>query len=202
MTTIFLTRHGETKWNTEKRLQGSKDSPLTDKGLNQARCLRDRVRDEKIDIIYSSPIKRALDTAKIIADPNNTPIVTCDELKEISFGDFEGTSVTELPKIGESNLLEELFIGNREVKGINGETILDVEKRVFKVLNDILEKEKGKTIMIVSHGMALKVIMSYFIEFESEIKGVYGQASLTKIVKEDNKYNILFKNDKSHTEKI
>ncbi|WP_252236475.1 histidine phosphatase family protein [Clostridium sp. CH2] len=202
MTTLFLTRHGETEWNIAGRLQGSKDSPLTERGLNQAKSLRDRLKNEKIDIIYASPIKRALDTAKIISEPNNTPIVTCDELKEIGFGEYEGKYIKDLPKIGENNFLEEMFSGNHEVKGIDGETLLDVKNRTFKKLGSILEKEKDKNILIVTHGMALKVIMSYFTEFERELKGVYGQASLTKIVRDKDNFNILSKNDRSHTENL
>ncbi|SFD43518.1 histidine phosphatase family protein [Clostridium uliginosum] len=200
MTTIFLTRHGETVWNTEKRLQGSKDSPLTDNGILQAKKLRDRLKNEKIDIIYASPIKRALDTANIIAEPNNIPIVTCNELKEVHFGEFEGKVIGELSKPGEANFLMEMFKGNQEVKGPNGETLLDVQKRAFRILDNILEKEESKTILIVAHGMTLKVLMSYFEDFESDLKGVYGQTSLTKIIRDEDKFNVLFKNDITHTE--
>ncbi|WP_315080318.1 histidine phosphatase family protein [uncultured Clostridium sp.] len=202
MTTLFLTRHGETEWNIAGRLQGSKDSPLTERGLNQAKSLRDRLKNEKIDIIYASPIKRALDTAKIISEPNNTPIVTCDELKEIRFGEYEGKYIKDLPQMGEHNFLEEMFSGNHEVKGTDGETLLDVKNRTFKKLESILEKENNKNILIVTHGMTLKVIMSYFTEFEGELKGVYGQASLTKIVRDKDEFNILSKNDRSHTENL
>ncbi|AOR24701.1 histidine phosphatase family protein [Clostridium taeniosporum] len=202
MMTLFLTRHGETEWNIDRKLQGSQDSPLTERGLRQARSLRDRLKNEKIDVIYSSPTKRALDTAKIIAEANNTPIVTCDEFKEIGFGEYEGKYIKDLPIIGENNFLEEMFCGNHEIKGTNGETLLDVKNRSFKMLESILEKESDKNILIVTHGMALKVIMSYFTEFECELKGVYGQASLTKIVRDKDKFNILFKNDRSHTENL
>ena len=65
-TIIYLTRHGQTLWNIEKRLQGRDNSPLTEEGIERAAELRDRIKDIHIDIIYSSPIERALTTANII----------------------------------------------------------------------------------------------------------------------------------------
>lgn len=202
MLTLYLTRHGETQWNIERRLQGSKDSPLTERGLNQAKNLRDRLKSENIDVIYASPTKRALDTAKIIAEANDTPIVVCDDFKEVGFGEYEGKYIKDLPMIGNNNFLEEMFCGNHEIKLVNGETLLDVKARTFKKLESILKEDENKTILIVTHGMALKVIMSYFAQFEKELKGVYGQASLTKINIDKDEFDILFKNDRSHTEKL
>ncbi|EQB85893.1 hypothetical protein M918_16965 [Clostridium sp. BL8] len=75
MTRLYITRHGETLWNTEGRMQGWNDSPLTDLGIKQAEWLRDRIQDEKIDAIYSSPSNRAFKTAEIVRGGREIEII-------------------------------------------------------------------------------------------------------------------------------
>ncbi|MCD8503004.1 MAG: histidine phosphatase family protein [Bacillaceae bacterium] len=96
MVTIYLTRHGETKWNVENRLQGSMDSPLTKKGIADAICLFERLKDVNFQAIYSSPSERALQTARYIKGEKDVPIDTIEELKELNFGDWEGKTKDEI----------------------------------------------------------------------------------------------------------
>ena len=88
-TTIYLTRHGQTLWNLEKRLQGRGNSPLTEDGIERAKELRDRLKNIHIDIIYSSPIERAFETAKIIKGDKDVEIITDDGFMEMCFGDYD-----------------------------------------------------------------------------------------------------------------
>lgn len=184
MTKLYLTRHGETLWNTQYRLQGWGDSPLTELGKMQATWLRDRMKDLNIDIIYSSPLIRAFDTAKIIRGNKDIEIKFHDGLKEINVGDLEGLSKEE-----RVNLYEKVnhyyFNLPSKYKPIgNGETFLEVKKRVSKAIDEILNKEKGKTILIVTHGTALK---SYLCNIENiDIEDIHKepfikQTSLTEI---------------------
>ena len=88
--------------------------------------------------------------------------------------------------------------GNTEVSAPNGESLAEVRFRVAKAMNKIIEENRGKTILIVAHGITLKAIMYYFNDKDVNSE-VMGQATLTKInVDENNKFNIEFKNDDSH----
>lgn len=95
---IFLCRHGETEWNLNKRYQGQLDSKLTEKGEKQAYLLGEFLESKKIDVIYSSPLGRALTTSSIVSNLINKPIIIMDELKEISFGSFHGLNREDVKK--------------------------------------------------------------------------------------------------------
>ena len=79
---IYFLRHGETKWNTRGRIQGQKNTRLSEKGLEQARMTAEGMEDIPFDIIYSSPLERAYETAQIVRGERNIPIIRDDRLKE------------------------------------------------------------------------------------------------------------------------
>ena len=81
---ITITRHSKTLWNKEKRLQGCKDSPLSPEGMDNILALKEHIKNNHYDAIYSSPIKRAYDTAKLLFD--NQPIITDERIREMNFG--------------------------------------------------------------------------------------------------------------------
>ena len=99
--TIYLTRHGETDWNIEKKIQGSTDIPLNETGLNQAYQLANKIKDSKleIDFIYTSSLKRAEDTAKIISHCNQIPFYSYDGLAEMNLGKWEGLTWSQVRNI-------------------------------------------------------------------------------------------------------
>ncbi len=197
-TVIYLTRHGQTLWNIEKRLQGRGNSPLTEEGIERAKELRDRIKDIHIDIIYSSPIERALTTANIIKGDKSIEVITDDGLMEMCFGDYEGKITDEVMKENPNWDISLIMKGNTELTAPNGENLAEVRDRVARSMNKIIEENRGKTILIVAHGITLKAIMYYFKDEEVNSE-VMGQATLTKVnVDENNKFYIEFKNDNSH----
>lgn len=197
-TTIYLTRHGQTLWNLEKRLQGRGNSPLTEEGIERAKELSDRLKNIHIDIIYSSPIERAFETAKIIKGNKDIEIVTDNGFMEMSFGDYEGRRTDEIMKENPSWDINLIMKGNTELSAPNGENLGEVRIRVANTMNKIIKANIGKTILIVAHGITLKAIMYYFKDKEVNSE-VMGQATLTKInVDENNNFNIEFKNNNSH----
>lgn len=197
-TIIYLTRHGQTLWNIEKRLQGRGNSPLTEQGIERAKELRDRIKYIHIDIIYSSPIERALTTANIIKGDKSIEVITDDGLMEMCFGDYEGKITDEVMKENPNWDISLIMKGNTELTAPNGENLAEVRDRVARSMNKIIEKNRGKTILIVAHGITLKAIMYYFKDEEVNSE-VMGQATLTKVnVDENNKFYIEFKNDNSH----
>lgn len=197
-TIIYLTRHGETEWNIEKRLQGRGDSPLTENGIQRAKELRDRIKNIDIDVIYSSPIKRALNTANILRGNKNIDIVTDDSLMEMCFGDYEGKKIDIIQKENPNWDIKLIMQGNVEICAPNGENLKEVRERISKLMNKIIAENIGKSILIVTHGITLKALMYYFKD-EDVNSEVMGQATLTKInIDEKNNFYIEFKNDDSH----
>ena len=89
---IFVVRHGQTEWNVMKKMQGSADIELNEKGLSQASDTADMLRDLAFDIIFCSPLKRAKQTAEIINDDRGLNIIFDERLRERNYGEFEGTS--------------------------------------------------------------------------------------------------------------
>lgn len=197
-TTIYLTRHGQTVWNIEKRLQGRGNSPLTEAGIERAKELRDRIKNIDIDVIYSSPIERALSTANIIKGEKNIEVITNDGLMEMCFGDYEGRVTDEVKNENPNWDINLIMKGNTTLVAPNGENLEEVRHRVAKAMDKIIEENRGKIILIVAHGITLKALMYYFKDEEVNSE-VMGQATLTKInVDQENNFDIEFKNDSSH----
>jgi Fructose-2,6-bisphosphatase len=201
---VYLTRHGETIWNLEKRLQGWGDSELTDNGIKNAKNLYKRIKDVKIDVIYSSSSKRAMKTAEIVRGDKDIPIISKDGLREMGFGEWEGLIWEDIENSDEySEELYNLYNEPLKYKPFGGESLLEFSKRTMEAVSEIIEESCGKDILILTHGMTLKLVLGYFegISPEEAIKGpILGQTSLTKIVREEGKNSIELKNDTTHYE--
>ncbi|MDQ0151029.1 histidine phosphatase family protein [Eubacterium multiforme] len=197
MVTVYLTRHGQTEWNLEKRLQGHGNSPLTEFGLNRAKELSKRMADIKIDKIYTSPIERAYKTACIVRGDKDIEIKTHEGLKEMNFGDYEGQITEEVMKENPDWDISAIMRGNLEMRAPNGETLGEVRERVNSAMKDILKESEDKSILIVGHGITLKAILAFFNDEEAN-NDVMGQATLTKVIVDGDNFKIEFKNDGSH----
>jgi len=149
MTKIYLTRHGETEWNLQNRMQGWKESQLTKLGKKQAKRLSDRLADINFEAIYSSPLGRALETAKIICSDRKMEITIKENLKEMSFGKWEGKTSSEI----KSNHLDEYKKFWEEphlFRGESGETFEEVKNRVLPLIKEIISNHEND-ILIVTH---------------------------------------------------
>lgn len=197
---IYITRHGETQWNTQKRMQGWNNSDLTEKGIEGALKLQERLKDVDFQCIYTSPLKRALDTTKIIRGDKDTEIVLVDELKEMGLGRWEGL---EHSKIEELYGEEYFNYWNKPhlYKNSSGESFYDVFKRVKLVLDMIIEKHKEGNALIVSHGVVAKAINT--IASGESLENLWkppfvGNTSLTIIEVKEGKKKIILESDSSH----
>lgn len=143
-TTIGLIRHGITYWNMEKKIQGIRDIPLNATGIRQAELLAQRLKDEPWDVICSSDLSRAKESAAIIASHMNKEIDVIDErIRERSFGELEGTTEEERIRDWGSNWRElELGVERDEA----------VYARAMSFLHDVVAQYEGKRILVVSHG--------------------------------------------------
>ena len=160
---IYLVRHGQTDWNIQNKLQGSVDIPLNNTGIEQAKVLKNILKDINIDFIIASPLKRALATAEIINSDLHLPLYIDESLKERSFGELEGVHG------GEYN--RELFwdyYKNYETK--NAEGIQDFFARIFSFFDKLYEKYPDKSILIVTHNGVNIAANCYFNGFYKDTR--------------------------------
>ena len=151
-TKLLILRHGETQWNSSKRIQGCTDIDLNENGKAQALAAAKYIRTLGIDVIYSSPLNRALETANIVAGGQ---YVHVDErLREIPFGSWEGRRFSDLRE--DSNFQKFLNGVDGCPFAETGETIKSRSEKNLETLTDICNKHRGKTILIVSHGAWIK----------------------------------------------
>lgn len=149
MTKLYLMRHGQTLFNTQGRVQGWSDSPLTELGQDQARAAGRWFADQGIcfEAAYSSTQERATDTAKLVAD---LPVTQLKGLKEMNFGSFEAQPEFLLPKHrpGATSFEDQLV-------PYGGEDIREVGRRVEATLLELLENGRAGNLLAVSHGAAI-----------------------------------------------
>jgi broad specificity phosphatase PhoE len=127
---LILVRHGQTLWNREKRIQGVTDIELSNRGKAQADCLARSLRDEKIDSIVSSPLKRAIQTAEAINRFHHLPIEPEEDLMELNMGDFEGIAFSEMIKDHGDFLTRRIEDpGSVVMPGAGGESLADLQER-------------------------------------------------------------------------
>ncbi len=161
MTRLILIRHGETDYNLENRYCGFSNPPLNNKGIWQSKRLAVRLKNIKIDKVYSSDLKRACETAKIIFE--NNPIGKITDFREMNFGLFEGLKYGQIIK--KYPKLYKDWIDNPKVKIPNGEGLKDMDRRVQEGLSSILSQHKGKTLAVVAHGGPIRIILCDALKF-------------------------------------
>jgi len=154
---ILVARHGQTEWNLLKKVQGKADIDLNETGKNQAFLTAKNLEHEKIDLIISSPLKRALHTAQIINRERNIPIIIDERIAERNFGEFEGKSTSDFN-------YEEFWSYKVNKKYNEAENIKDFFDRTYKFLDEIKETYRNKKILIVTHGGVSISIKCYFSE--------------------------------------
>ncbi len=157
---IYYTRHGQTDWNLDYKIQGRKDIPLNETGRKEAEELRIKIQDIPLDIIYSSPLKRAYETAEIARGNRDIPLLTDNRLAEEYYGQFEGVS-RHNEKYKEQR--QHFFC-----RYPGGEGYLDVAYRVYSLLHELEETCPDKNILIVAHGGMSRVVETYFHDLNNE----------------------------------
>jgi len=204
VTTLYITRHGETLWNTEGRMQGWKDSPLTQLGIHQAKWLKERLENLELDAIYSSPAGRAYNTAEIIRANRKLQVIKADKLREIYLGDWEGLNQEDLNnKYGEQ--LFNFWNKPHLYKNESGESFEDVRIRTVEFIKEIVQAHKGKNVLVVTHTMALKSLMS--VLQHKPVENIWDppfikQTSLTVLEFNDDGVKIILNADTSHHKNI
>jgi len=159
MTTILLIRHGETVGNREGLFRGQRDFPLNEHGMRQTKALVQELSCWRIDAIYSSPLSRATETARPLAEPRGLPVIQEAGFLDLHFGDWEGRSKEEVAQ--EEPELWKLWMSQPERLAREGtETLAQVQRRAYLALERIVQEQAGKTIAVVSHRAVLKALIA------------------------------------------
>ena len=154
MTQLILIRHGETLWNTERRMQGQLDSPLTERGLWQAQRLGERMKSQAFAALYSSDLPRARRTAECIAEVTGHAVIADERLRERHFGIFEGLNRAEMQRC-DAEVHARFLARDPEFAVPGGESPVAFLARVRAALEDIAARHAGDTIAVVTHGLVL-----------------------------------------------
>ena len=192
---IYTARHGQTRWNSEGRMQGHTDIPLDETGIAQAHKLSERFRDIKIGKIYSSDLARALETARIINKNHNVEIIVEAGLREISFGQFEGRFLSEVG--------EQMVALHKAGKGMpGGEKPDEFFARVHSSLDKITACDED--ILIVGHFGTIRAALRYFLDLSTEQNANLGIGNTSVYCFERSgngqHFEMIIDNDVSHLE--
>ncbi|GGE70312.1 histidine phosphatase family protein [Priestia taiwanensis] len=202
MTTIYLTRHGETEWNVRKKMQGWNDSPLTEKGIAYAQALGKSLQYVHFDAVFSSTSGRALSTTQHILGDRTFPIQTDERLKEMHLGDWEGRTQEEV-KQHDATQLDYFWSQPTLYTPETGESYMDLYTRVLPFLHEIVEKYPNGTILLVTHAITLKSITRHYknLPYEQiwDDPYIHGTSLTVFTVKDDN-VTFLKDADMSHIE--
>jgi len=171
---IYLIRHGETEWNHLRKMQGQMDIPLNEYGIELAEKTAEGMKDIKFDRIFASPLVRAKKTAEIIAVNSGIEVETDDRLKEINFGEGEGSDINEV-KAHPSHPLHNFFIHpDQFVPMDGGETFAQVQKRGLEFLKEVVFPLEGsvENVAVVAHAAIIRSIMLHVKD--RELKDFWG----------------------------
>jgi broad specificity phosphatase PhoE len=165
MAKLILARHGETVWNVEKIYRGRTDINLDEVGIKQAELLGKYLSNWKLEAIYSSPLRRAIDTANIIARYQKIGVHVAEGLIDFDYGEWQALPEQEVKRLYPT-LHNEWHNNPHKVKMPGGESLEDVRRRAVDVVGDILSKHKG-SVVLVSHRVVLKVLICYLLGLDN-----------------------------------
>ena len=157
MTEILLARHGETDWNRENRFQGHADPPLNELGRQQARELAAALAGEEIDAVYSSPLRRALETAQVVAEPHGVPAVPVEGLREVDVGSWQSLTREEVERRFPEQFQRWLGYGRG---WDDGESYEDMSDRVIAALRELAARHRGERLLVVTHGGPIRAALA------------------------------------------
>jgi len=198
-TQLIIVRHGQTQWNLKLIRQGHLDSPLTERGVVQAKALAERLRRETFSALYSSDLGRALQTAQMIADATGHKIVTDPRLRERHLGIFQGLNGDELrEKFPEEYRLHRTMGPSYVIPG--GESMRQQVERNVAYFNEIAEKHFGETVVVVTHGGVLSGFFRHAlaIPLEAPRRFEFMNASLNVFAYEHGNWMLRTWGDVSH----
>jgi len=157
-TVTLLLRHGQTPMSVQRRYAGRSDVPLTDVGVQQAAAAAKRLASARLDVIVTSPLLRAMRTAREVAAVTGAAVVTDDGFRETDFGAWEGLTFTEVRERWPSEVTT--WLADPDAAPPGGESFAEVSTRVTAALYRVLAGRDGQTVLIVSHVTPIKTLVA------------------------------------------
>ncbi len=187
---IILVRHGETNWNLYNKYQGHRDIALNDTGRKQAHEIALRLKNDNIEAIYCSDLSRTLETASIIAEYFKLPVNVDPRLREMSFGEWEGLTFTEVyARYPEE--YEDWYRNTGTFKIPGGESPGELLERVWPALLEITRRHAG-TILVSTHGGVLRSLLHHIQGDREHLwRDGLGNGSIVQIIINDEDIKIL-----------
>jgi phosphoserine phosphatase len=175
---VILARHGETEWNVEEIFRGQADVALNEKGLKQAELLATYLQGVKIEAVYSSPLKRAFQTARAVAKYQGIEPQANPGLNDLDFGEWEGLPLKEVAE-KYKDAYQQWLSYPESVKIPGGETLAEVRARALALVSEVVARHRG-TVVLASHRVIHKIIIcallgldnSHFWNFRMDTCGI------------------------------
>jgi probable phosphoglycerate mutase len=178
-TTIVLARHGETDWNRDGRIQGHLDPPLNERGRTQSRELADRLAAEELDAVYASDLRRAVETAEIVAGRKGLRVRIDPDLREGDMGSWSGLTATEIQARFPDAWHERITGG----QGHDGESREALSERILVSLGRISAAHPGGRVLVVCHGGVMRSTLRHL---EPDVTpALVGNCEISRIAVED-----------------
>lgn len=200
MTEIIIIRHGETEWNKTGRFQGHSDVPLSAEGRAQAAALGRNLALDHVDAIYASDLTRAMETAAPLAKRFGLEVISDPLLRELNFGAWEGRNFNDV-NAENPNSMKNFYTDPEQADIPESEPFPEFQRRVAGRVREIVAQERGKRIVIVSHGASIRILLADILAMP--IRSIWHISQLNtavnKIRFEDDGFAIVtLMNDTSH----
>lgn len=157
---LYVTRHGQTDYNVENRVCGISDARLTALGIEQAKSLVGQLENIELDYLYVSPLKRAIKTANRANLHHHLPLLIEPRISELNFGIYEGVDRKDPDFLRNKRDLAYRYPG--------GESFIELCKRVYEFLDEIMEQWTSGNVLLVCHGAVCRAIHTYFNEMTND----------------------------------
>lgn len=199
---LYIVRHGQTEFNLSQKLQGTCNSNLTELGVSEAKLLAKKLRGIDFAKCYSSHLGRAVDTAKILIEGRDIPHQTDERMAEMSFGSWEGKEKETLLAVW-PDAYRIFFEAPDKYMPEDGETYEEIFERAGSVIPMLLEEAREKNILLVSHGVWIKVFIA--LVKNRPLKELWAppyiqNTALTVMESDGNQFHMVLEGDISHIE--
>jgi alpha-ribazole phosphatase len=199
-TRLIFVRHAEAEGNKTRRFHGWTDSGITEKGHLQAKRVAERLVSMDVDVIYSSSLKRTMQTASYISEALKLPVITSDRLKEINGGDWEDVPWEQLQERWPDEY-EAWEKRPYEHRMPNGESMDEFQNRLINEVMRIIRLNEGRSILVVTHGTAIRAMLCHFRDctLEEMINVAWcDNTAITIIDYENGKFSTVIEGDATH----
>ena len=198
---MVLVRHGETEWNRVERFRGRTDIELNGTGRRQARAAAQRLSDWQIGAIYSSPLKRALQTAQPIAEACGLGVAVLEGIADVDYGAWAGLSGEEA-RVQYPDAYQTWVHTPLLARFPQGESLRQVQARSWSALEEISSAHEGETILLVSHVVVNRVLICSALGLVEDAFWRIGQdnAAINVLQGANGRYLVLLLNDTCHLE--